>query len=190
MVSKPDEDLWANLGIPPGFKRPPKAKSESVMKAPEKVFASDDATAAAAEDQAKDTAQIKHEAKANGAAKPSKVKAKATAKASGKAKAAPKAAPKKAAAKKASAKKERKQPVRDPAKLDDFGFRKGSIKSRAAALYAAKKGATLKEVKEAVGSVQFNLLTELEEKGFTIDRKTEGKEGTRQATRYFLKAKK
>ena len=107
-------------------------------------------------------------------------KAKPAVKAQGK-KALPSATPKAA---KGKAKKAERQ--RDPAKLDAFGFRKESIKSKAAAMYAKGKGATLAEVKEVLGSVQFNLLTELEGKGHTVD-KTEVKSSTgRMVTRYKL----
>jgi hypothetical protein len=119
-------------------------------------------------------------AKANG-----KGNGKAAVKAAGKASAKPaaKAAPAKG---KAKAKVERQ---RDLTKLDQFGFRKGSIRSQAAAMYAKGKGATLAEVKEALGSVQFNLLTELTEQGYTID-KSEAKGATgRGVTRYKLHAK-
>ena len=111
-------------------------------------------------------------AKANGHATPP---AKAPAKVAAKAK------PAKVA--KAKAKVDR---IRDPAKLDQFGLRKGSIKSQAAAIYAKGKGATLGDVKGVLGSVQFNVLKELEAKGFTID-KTEVKgTGTRSVTRYKI----
>ena len=86
---------------------------------------------------------------------------------------------------KAKAKGERK---RDPANLDQWGFRKDSIKSRAAAMYAKAKGATLAEVKEEVGSVQFNLLTELKEAGHTVD-VDQVKAGGRMVNRYKLVAK-
>ena len=104
-------------------------------------------------------------------AKPAKAKpAKAKPAAKGKAKAAPKAR-------------------KEPAGKDAFGLRIGSIKSKAAALYAGKKGATLAEVKEAVGSIQLNVLTELKEKGFKIKETKEAGEGKRQVTRYHLSAK-
>jgi hypothetical protein len=110
-------------------------------------------------------------------------KAKPAVKAQGK-KAAPAATPKAA---KGKAKKAERQ--RDPAKLDAFGFRKESIKSKAAAMYAKGKGATLGEVKEVLGSVQFNLLTELEGNGHKVD-KTEVKSSTgRMVTRYKLHGK-
>lgn len=114
-------------------------------------------------------------------AKKAKVKAKAPAK---KAKANGhtngKAPAKKAKADKVT--KARAPRTRDPEKLDEYGFRKGSIKSRAAAMY--KKGATLSEVKEEIGSVQFNVLGELEKAGFKIKKtEVEGKNG-RSATEY------
>jgi len=85
--------------------------------------------------------------------------------------------------------KARKPRTLDPAKLDQFGLRKGSIKSQAAAMYASKKGATLNEVKEALESTQFNVLTELEGKGFKITRTQVPGIGARQATKYHLSAK-
>lgn len=110
------------------------------------------------------------------------------------------AAPKKAAAKKAVAKKapaskgsekpKAAKPKADTAKKDKWGLREGSAKSQAAALYAAKGGATLAEVKAAVGSVQLNVLNNLEELGHTVDRKKEVREGQRPVTRYKLTAKK
>jgi hypothetical protein len=78
----------------------------------------------------------------------------------------------------------------DPAKLDQFGLRPGSLKAQAAAMYSAKGGATLTEVKEALQSVQFNVITMLRDKGFTVDEKQEDGAGHRKVTRYFLKAKK
>ena len=87
---------------------------------------------------------------------------------------------------KAKAKGERK---RDPAKLDQWGFRKDSIKAKAAAIYAKGKGATLQEVKEVVGSIQFNLLKELEEQGHTVDRTDVKTDKGRVVTRYKLRPK-
>lgn len=92
--------------------------------------------------------------------------------------------------KKAKTKKDAKRAprVRDPSKLDEFGFRKGTIKSRAALMY--KKGATLAEVRDEVGSVQFNLLTELETAGFEIKKTTvKGTGGARDATKYKVLGK-
>jgi hypothetical protein len=113
------------------------------------------------------------------APKPAKKPAKAPGKPAGKAKAAK--ADKPAKADKAPAK-----PRKAPAPKDDFGYREGSMKSQAAALYAHKKGATLEEVKEKLGSVQLNVLKELEGKGHTVKRVKEKGDGTRQVTRYFL----
>ena len=120
-------------------------------------------------------------AKGNGK-HPAKAAAKAPAKAPVKAKGAAKAAAPKGA--KAKAPKAERQ--RDPAKLDQFGFRKGSIKSQAAALYAKGKGATLAEVKDAVGSVQFNLLTELKNNGFKVETGEVKNDNGRMVTRYKL----
>lgn len=126
---------------------------------------------------------------------PAKVKAKAKPKVKAKANgngATHKAATPKVAAPKVKAKAKTKEAARaprtrDPAKLDEFGFRKDSIKSKAAVLY--KKGATLAQVKEVVGSIQFNVLNELEEAGFKVN-KTEVKgKGGRTATKYQVVAK-
>lgn len=89
----------------------------------------------------------------------------------------------------AKAAKGRKTRTIDPTKLDQFGFRKGSVKSKAAALYASKHGATLRLVRDKVGSTQFNLITELEGKGFKFKRDLVPGAGYRQATRYHLIAK-
>jgi hypothetical protein len=53
--------------------------------------------------------------------------------------------------------------------LDKYGFRIGSLKSRAADLYSY--GATREEVTAALGSTQLKVLTELESKGFVIHKK-------------------
>lgn len=75
---------------------------------------------------------------------------------------------------------------------DEFGFRKGSLKSRAAALYARKDGATREEVVAELQSSQLNLLKELEEAGqFVVTKKKEeGSKGKKPVTRYWLKKKK
>lgn len=103
-------------------------------------------------------------------------------------KAAPKA--KKAASKpaKAPAKARAKARVSNTANLDDFGYRKGSLKSQAAAMYASKKGATMAEVYAKLESNQLNLLTDLEGKGHKVKRVKEDGDGPRQVTRYFLSA--
>lgn len=134
----------------------------------------------------------------NGTGKPAKAKAKAKSPVKAKnAKATTKKASAKAPTKKATAKtpskaktKSKAAPTRDPAKLDQFGLRKGSVKSRAAALYARAKGATLNEVKDEVGSIQFNVIGELESKGFKVTKTEEQpKGGGRKATRYKLHPK-
>lgn len=124
--------------------------------------------------KAKRKAAVKAADSANGKAP---VKAKAKRKAAAK--------PAKGAVKAKGKKVERQ---RDPAKLDAFGFRKGSIKSKAAAMYAKGKGATLAEVKEEVGSIQFNLLTELIERGVTVNKAEVKNEGGRMVTRYKIAA--
>lgn len=72
------------------------------------------------------------------------------------------------------------------ASVDRFGFRVGSKKSQAAAMYASKKGATLGEVKEALKSSQFNLLSELKERKVQIDQIKVPGPGARQVTRYHI----
>tara|TARA_R110000868_G_scaffold279441_1_gene539473 strand:- start:502 stop:1086 length:585 start_codon:yes stop_codon:yes gene_type:complete len=133
----------------------------------------------------KGKAKAKAKAKANGAngthkpAKAAKGPTKAEAAANlAKAKAKGKVAPVKAD--KAKGKPKAKTP------LDDFGFREGSVKSSAAAMYASKRGATLNEVKDKVGSIQLNLLKALEEKGHKVKKVKEDGDGNRQVTRYFL----
>jgi hypothetical protein len=137
----------------------------------------------------------KTKAKANGHAKPvvkaaGKAAAKAAPKAPVKAKTAPKAAAKaaKAAPAKANA-KVTKAKAESTVKKDQFGFREGSAKSAAVALYARKSGATIEEVKEKLGSVQLNVLFALEEAGHEVVKKKEVREGQRPVTRYFLKLK-
>lgn len=96
-----------------------------------------------------------------------------------------KAAKTPAKAAKAPAKAKRK---RDPAKLDDYGYTKGCLKSQAAAMYASNKtkGATLGEVKEALDSTQFNVIPELIARGWKITRTPEKGEGNRKSTRYRI----
>lgn len=74
----------------------------------------------------------------------------------------------------------------DPAKRDEYGLRLGSIKSKAAAMYAGKKGATLGEVKDKLGSIQFNVLTQLEAKGHKVKRTEDKGETGRPITRFWL----
>lgn len=87
------------------------------------------------------------------------------------------------------AKGKRKPRTVDPAKLDQFGFRLSSMKSKAAAMYATKSGATLAEVKDKLDSNQFNLLTELAGRGYKIDRKDVGGEHGRNVTKYKILTK-
>jgi len=79
---------------------------------------------------------------------------------------------------------------RDPNKLDEFGYRKGSTRSKAAHLYAGKKGATLTEVKTKLGTgTQYNVLTELEGRGFKVRRATEKNRAGREITRFYVEAR-
>jgi hypothetical protein len=101
-------------------------------------------------------------------------KAKAKAKANGKAK------------KQAKPAKKRTARNVDLSKLDQFGFRLNSKKHKAAVMYASKKGATLNEVKKVLKSTQFNLLTELETKGFKIKRAVVAGANGRNVTRFHI----
>lgn len=115
---------------------------------------------------------------------PSKRKVKAAAKSPVKAKNAPKATAKAA---KAPAKAKAAKAKTSTVDKDQFGFRKGSAKSEAAAMYARKSGATLGEVKAKLGSVQLNVLVGLEAEGYKVTKVKEERKGQRPATRYFLK---
>jgi hypothetical protein len=89
--------------------------------------------------------------------------------------------------KRAKAKATRAPRTLDPAKLDAFGLRKGSLKSQAAAMYASKRGATLAEVKQALDSIQFNVLKQLEAKGIKVARVVEKAKGSnREVTRFRI----
>ena len=50
--------------------------------------------------------------------------------------------------------------------VDQYGFKVGSLRSKAAALYTF--GATREYVKLRLGSTQLNVLSELEKKGYKI----------------------
>ncbi len=129
-------------------------------------------------------------AKAKGEAKAAP--AKAAAKAPAKVKAAPAKGNGKTVAKAAPAKGEAKVKAKKASKVerDAYGFRANTVKAKAAALYARKEGATVAEVKKALGSVQLNLLKALEAEGYkVIKKKEEGVKGGRANTRYFLKSK-
>jgi hypothetical protein len=71
-------------------------------------------------------------------------------------------------------------------KKDGFGLRHGSVRGRAAALYAREEGATLTEIAKEVGSIQFNVLRQLEKRGWSVTTKKEAGEKNRIVTRYFL----
>lgn len=96
-----------------------------------------------------------------------------------KAKAAPKAT-----AKPAKAASERPKGKQLP--VDAFGFHEGSLKSKAAGMYADKAGATVAEVKEKTGSLQLNLLKQLEKGGCKVKRTKENGPTGRSVTRYHL----
>ena len=78
------------------------------------------------------------------------------------------------------------EPVKAKPNADVYGYLMGSLKSAAAALYASKGGATLAEVKDKTGSVQLNLLKDLEGRGFKVKRTKEPGAGSRQVTRSHL----
>lgn len=82
----------------------------------------------------------------------------------------------------------RKPRTVDVAKLDQFGLRLHSKKSKAAAMYASKRGATLEETKKATGSVQYNVLSELESKGHKIKRMVDSGDKDRKITRFWVTA--
>lgn len=77
-----------------------------------------------------------------------------------------------------------------PREHDVYGFVIGSLKSKAAEMAASETGFTLAEGKKALGSIQFNWITELRGKGYQFDEVLEDSpEGKRKTTRYFLKPK-
>ena len=75
----------------------------------------------------------------------------------------------------------------EKAELDRFGLRVNTVRSKAAALYARAEGATLEEVRDQVGSIQYNVLTLLKKRGCTVDEKQEAGSKNRTVTRFFLK---
>lgn len=174
MNTNPDVD--EALGIPEFLKR---AEPKAAAPVQSEVVKMSDVDADPVE-QAPTKARKprKAAAKANGASKPAKV-----------VKAAPKAT--KAASKPAKVKAKAKAKAKAPSKVqrDAYGFKVGTIKAQAAAMYASKKGATLGEVKDKLDSVQLNLLTKLESEGFKVSKVKEDGPGSRQVTRYFLRAK-
>jgi cytoskeletal protein RodZ len=122
----------------------------------------------------------KAKAKANG---PTKARTAKAAKAPVKAKTAPKATARSA---KAPAKAKAGKAKATVTEKDQYGLRKGSTKSLAAAMYARKSGATLTEVKDKLGSVQLNVLVALETEGYKVEREKEERKGARPVTRYRL----
>lgn len=69
---------------------------------------------------------------------------------------------------------------------DGYGFKAGTLRSKAAAMYGSKEGATIEEVKKATGGLQLNLLKTLEKQGWKVRReKGDGPTG-RKVNRYFL----
>ena len=77
--------------------------------------------------------------------------------------------------------------AKKPTEKDPFGLRLDSTRSKAAALYSRPEGATLAEVKVEVGSIQFNVLRQLEKRGCVVTSKKEAGDKNRDVTRYFLK---
>jgi hypothetical protein len=164
------------LDIPAFLKRDANNRAEFIKMAQSEVESHDETTPSR-----------KPKSKANGKAPvkaADKPKAKAAAKVPAKAASAPKAT-----AKPAKVIAKAKAKLEASADKDQFGFRKGSSKSEAAALYARKNGATLEEVKEKLGSVQLNVLGSLEKAGHTVERVKEERKGQRSVTRYLLKVK-
>jgi len=117
-------------------------------------------------------------------------KAKATAKAKPEKVAKPVKAEAKAPKAKAAKGPEKAKAAKPKAEKDAYGLRKGSSKSEAATMYARKSGATLEEVKAKVGSIQLNVLNDLEAEGWEVVREKQERKGQRAITRYWLKAKK
>jgi hypothetical protein len=70
--------------------------------------------------------------------------------------------------------------------VDAFGLTVGSLKSKAAAMYAKGKGATAGEVKAALGSIQLNFLKQLAASGHTVTKTKVKGAGPKQITRYHL----
>ena len=121
---------------------------------------------------------------------------KAPVKAPAKAPKAPAKAPKgrKATAKapaKAAAPKDAPKPRGEAAKLDEYGFRVDSIRSKAAKLYATGNGATMEEVSEKLSCApQLNILRSLENRGYKVTvTKVINKAWPRPRNRYKLEGK-
>lgn len=170
---------------------PASLKRDASNKAP---FMTDETATVVQETEKRPAKSVK--AKSNGQAPKAVVKAadkpkvKKAVKVAAKAKTAPKATVKahKVVAKTKAVKTKVAKPRVSKAELDAWGFRKGSAKSQAVAMYARKSGATLGEVKAVVGSVQLNCLVLLEEQGKKVERVKEKRGDERAVTRYWLKS--
>lgn len=93
----------------------------------------------------------------------------------------------KAATPKAKAEKPTSDSPSKPEAVDAYGLHFGSLNSRAVALYARKEGATVQEVKTALGgALVLNVLTKLAKEGHMVKRVKEKGAGARSVTRYFL----
>jgi len=167
------------LDIPAFLKRDVSNKAEFMLMAADSVVESRPARSTKAD---KSNGQDEAPIKATG--KPVK---KAAAKAPIRAKNAPKATVR--AAKAPQKAKAARPKAESKVEKDIWGFRKGSAKSKAVAMYARKSGASLEEVKAVVGSIQLNVLNSLEADGAKVERVKEQREGQRPVTRYYLKAK-
>lgn len=125
----------------------------------------------------------KPKAKASGSAKPEKQAKPKAKKAKGK-------GPVKAKAKAKGSEKSKVAKPKANKEVDIWGLRKGSAKSKAAAMYARKSGATLAEVKDQIGSIQLNVLTDLQENGYVVEKEKQQRGDSRPVFRYWLKPKK
>ncbi len=165
-----------NLDIPEFLKR--KAPVKAAVTSKELVMGEDEVVETEATETPEAPAKVrKPKAKVNGAAKAPVKAALKAAKPVKKAAKVAKAAPK--------AKRASKAP-KAPAALDAFGLRVGTMKSKAAAMYATKRGATTGEIKAALGSIQFNVLTSLKKGGCKVTKTLEKGDGTRKVIRYKL----
>lgn len=61
-----------------------------------------------------------------------------------------------------------KKPAKEKAGVDDFGLRKGSKNSQAAAMFARASGSTMAKVKETVGDTFYGLVKRLGEEGHKV----------------------
>ena len=189
------------MAIPDIFKRKPGDKPKDSVKSKPKAKP----VASKANGKAKTAAKAPVSAPVSAEPEPAKGKAPAKAKAKPAAAktAKPKAKPKRSPlppehfVEKTKAKIDKKtKPVKKPevktkkpskdVELDKFSFKIGTIKSKAASMYARKSGASTEEVEEEFNGAQLNLLKEAAERGHTVKKeKTQRKDG-RSVTRYYL----